>query len=278
MTLEAFSRDAEFRKLISRRSDVNLTVAALELARDVYPTLDFSSVFCWIDERADELSGPLAGARNEQEAIAELGRCIAGKHGVSGGRDSYDSADGSFLHRVIERKTGIPISLSVLYMAVAERAGWSLQGVSAPGHFLMRYEAVDGPFLVDAFAGGQILTVEQCMERIQIATQLPFEQALSALEPVGPRSIIIRMLNNLKILHCKQLNWQAAWVVQHRLLALQPASYSERRDLAMIALKASHPGEALDLLEACLKQCPKDETEVLEQQVSDARKQLVAWN
>lgn len=278
MSLDAFARDTEFRKLISRRSDVNLTTAALELARDIYPALDFGLVFRWIDERADELSGPLAGARNEAEAIAELGRCIAGRHGVSGGRDSYDSADGSFLNRVIERKTGIPISLSVLYMAVAERAGWSLQGVSAPGHFLTRYEAVDGPLLVDAFAGGQILSVEQCMERIQTATQLSFEQALSALEPVGPRSIIIRMLNNLKILHAKQANWKAARIVQHRLLALQPASYSERRDLAMISLKASHPGEALDLLESCLKQCPSDETPVLEQQLADARKQLATWN
>ena len=83
------------------------------------------------------------------------------------------------------------------------------------------------------------------------------------------------MSSAFRVPHLARLALAATWLAA---LALQPASYSERRDLAMIALKASHPGEALDLLEACLKQCPKDETDVLEQQVSDARKQLVAWN
>ncbi len=273
-----FANDSEFQKLVARRTDVDLTAAALELARDAYPRLEFGPVFGWIEDRATELAGVLAGARTDAGAIAEIGRCLAGRHGVTGRRESYEQADGSFLNRVIELKSGIPISLSVLYIAVAERAGWALHGVAAPAHFLTRYEGVDGPFFVDAFAGGEILSVSACLTRIQTATSMTAEQALEALEPVGPRAIILRMLNNLKSLYARQLNWSAAWTVQRRLSALLPSSYNERRDLALITLKNNRPGEALDLLAACRRNCPTDEEELLDQQMDEARRNLAQWN
>lgn len=275
---DAFSGDPEFQKLVTRRPDVDLTAAALELARDAWPELDFATVFRWIDDRADEVSGPLALARTEGDGIRELGRCIAGKHGITGQRESFDSADSSFLNRVIELKSGIPISLSVLYMAVAGRAGCPLEGVSAPGHFLTRYESMDGPLFIDAFADGDIQNLGECLARIQSTTGLEQQPALAALAPVGPRAIIIRMLHNLKALYARQVNWKAANVVQQRLVALQPTSYTERRDLALISLKADHPGQAIDLIEACLKTCPADETQLLEQQLEEAKRQVVRWN
>src|SRR4029079_10694996 len=120
--LEDFAGDAEFLKLLGRQDDqVNLTSAALELARDAYPDLAFETVFRWIDDRAGELSGPAARAGSDEALLAELGKCLAERHGIVGSREIFEHADGSFLNRVIERKTGIPISLSVLYMAVAER-------------------------------------------------------------------------------------------------------------------------------------------------------------
>jgi regulator of sirC expression with transglutaminase-like and TPR domain len=273
-----FSGDSEFQKLLGRATEVDLTIAALELARDAYPHLNFGPVFRWIDERADEVQGPLALARSEEDALRELGRCIAGKHGITGRADCFDSADSSFLNRVIEQKFGIPISLSVLYMAVAGHAGYPLEGVSAPGHFLTRYDGMDGPLFVDAFAGGLVQTLPECVARMESTAGLAGEAALSALAAVGPRAIIIRMLNNLKALYARQSSWQPACTVQRRLVALQPASYGERRDLALISLKAEHAGQAIDLLEDCLKTCPADETQLLEQQLAEARKQVVRWN
>lgn len=275
---EDFSRDREFRKLLARRSDVDLTAAALELARDTYPDLDFGFVFNWVNDRAAELSGPLARAKSEADALRELSKCIAGSQGITGSAEIYEQADGSFLQRVIELKTGIPISLSVLYMAVAERAGLELRGVSSPGHFLTRYEATEGALFVDAFAAGKILTFDETVQRMMTMAELSPQQARKALEAVGPREIIIRMLNNLKALYARQENWPAARVAQARLAALQPTSYSERRDLALITLKADRPGQALDLLETCLKNCPTDERAALEQHVTESRKQLSRWN
>src|SRR5262249_42463266 len=148
-----FAQDAEFKKLLGRQDDaVDLTVAALELARDAYRGIEFAPVLDWIASRGQELRGPVARAGSDEALLGELSACLAGKYGISGTSEIYEEADGSFLNRVIERKTGIPISLSVLYMAVAEQAGIALRGVAAPAHFLTCYETFDKPLFLDAFA------------------------------------------------------------------------------------------------------------------------------
>jgi regulator of sirC expression with transglutaminase-like and TPR domain len=277
--LEDFAADAEFCKLLGRREDhVDLTAAALELARDAYPDLVFEPVFRWIDDRAGELRGPLAQAVSDEALLGELAACLAGRHGIVGSREIFEHADGSFLNRVIERKTGIPISLSVLYMAVAARTGIPLLGVAAPGHFLTSYETIDTPLFVDPFASGKIRTFDETVDWLEETQRLARESARSALQPVGPRLIIIRMLNNLKTLYAKQGEWRACWKVQHRLLALQPALYNERRDWAVIAVKAGRSGQALEMLERCLESCPAEDREFLEQQRQEARGKLAQWN
>ncbi len=277
--LKDFATDPEFCKFLGRQDDsVNLTAAALELARDAYPELAFAPIFHWIDDRAAELSGPVAGAASDEALLAELAGCLAGRQGIVGAREAYEDADGSFLNRVIERKIGIPISLSVLYMAVAERMGLPLQGVAAPGHFLTSYETLDTPLFIDAFHAGKVLTYSECVQWLGETQGAAPEVLRKALEPVGPRQIVIRMLNNLKTLYAKQGEWRSCCKVQHRLLALQPAAYNERRDWAVIALKAGRSGQALKMLEHCLEGCPPDEREFLEKQRQEAHGQLAQWN
>jgi regulator of sirC expression with transglutaminase-like and TPR domain len=277
--LTDFSSDDEFTKFLGRRDDqVNLTAAALELARDAYPNLTFQPVFDWIAARAAELQGPVARASSEEQILAELAECLAVKQGITGSSEIYEQADGSFLNRVIELKTGIPISLSVLYMAVAEVTGVALQGVGAPGHFLTRLDTLHKPLFLDPYAGGSVLTYDECVERFMTDQGLDRRGIRRALEPVGPRVVIIRMLNNLKTLYAKQEDWRPCWHVQHRLLALQPADYSQRRDWAVISIRAGRAGAALEMLEACLKTCPADEREFLEQQLAAAHGKLAQWN
>jgi regulator of sirC expression with transglutaminase-like and TPR domain len=274
-----FSADTEFLKLLGRQEDqVDLTTAALELARDAYPELSFDATFSWIEGRAAELRGPMTRAGSDEAILGELSECLALHHGIIGSREIFEHADGSFLNRVIEQKTGIPISLSVLYMAVAKAAGIELLGVGAPGHFLTRYETFDKPLFVDAYAGGTILTYAEYTQRLEATQGVPHDDVRQAIEPVGPRLIIIRMLNNLKTLYAKQGEWQACWKVQHRLLALQPSLYGQRRDWAVISLKAGRSGPALEMLEACLKTCPPEDKEFLEQQKIAAHGKLAQWN
>ncbi len=273
-----YQHDTEFTKLLARRSDVDLTLAALELARDLYPGLDFRPTFDWINARGAELAGPVARARNERESLSELGRCLAEIHGIHGSPEAYEQADGSCLNRVIETGNGLPITLSILYMAVASQVGIELQGVSAPLHFLTRYESAEGPLFVDAFGDGRVLDEQECVEWLRAIADDETTDMERALQPALPRTIILRMLNNLKAIHARQENWRAAWRVQHRLSALHPASYEERRDLAVISLWADRPGQAIDLLRSCLRNCAPTERDALNSHLADAEKQLVRWN
>lgn len=270
--------DREFLKLLTRRSDIDLTAVALEIARDADPELDATAVLDWIDARADEVRGPVARADGEAEALAELGRCIHETHGLTGGCAAFESADGSYLHKIIANKTGIPISLSVLYMAVAERVGLDLKGVAAPRHFLTRYESADGPLFVDAYHGGRVLTLDECLKFLSGVTGIPDELIVPTLAPADARAIAVRMLNNLKAIYAKQGRWPAAWHVQHRIVALRPAAYDERRDLALIALKAGRPGCAVDLLNCCLANGPEEDRAELLSHLKAAKAQLCRLN
>ena len=273
-----FANDAEFTKLLARRDDVELTVAALELARDAYPQLDFAVTQDWIAHRAHEIASKILQAPDEETGLGLLSDCLAVKHGLTGSRAAYQQADGSYLNRIIETGRGIPISLSVIYMAVANQAGLGLHGVAAPGHFMTRYEAVEGPLFIDAFANGEVLNLDQMLLRVTLTTGITEERALAVLEPASTRTIIIRMLNNLKAIHTEHENWNAAWKVQHRLAALQPGSYEERRDLGLLSVKANRPGPAVDLLETCLKSANGNDASAIEFQLAEARRQLSEWN
>jgi regulator of sirC expression with transglutaminase-like and TPR domain len=270
--------DTEFVKLMTRQTDVDLTTAALELSRDVTPNLDFQETFSWIDDRANEISGCVACSNTERDALQELGRCIAEGQGVYGEQDCYERPQSSYLDGVIETKRGLPITLSLLYMAVGKRVGIELKGVAAPAHFLVRYESVEGPLFLDPFFRGRIFTFSECSHWLRNITGLPDQVIESALHPVGPRKIIIRILNNLKKVYGNQKNWSAARMVQHRLTALEPASYRQRKDLAVISLKDNRPGEAMDLLQSCLQSCSNDEKQALESLLDQAHDQIARWN
>jgi regulator of sirC expression with transglutaminase-like and TPR domain len=279
MTSEpTYACDAEFLKLFTRRADVDLTLVALELARDAQPNLDFRPTLEWLDARGRELAGAVARSKTDSEAVALLVKCLAERHGIYGDEASYDRADSSFLNRVVETGRGLPITLSILYMAVAERVGIDLRGVSAPRHFLTRYESVDGTVFIDPYARGRILSQRACVKWLAEISGLAKADVRSSLKPAASRTIVMRMLNNLKALYVKHENWHAAWMVQHRLTALAPASYQERRDLALISIRANRPGHAVDLLNSCLRTCPKKEKPALELHLREANSQLCRWN
>ncbi|MGE3315004.1 MAG: SirB1 family protein, partial [Planctomycetaceae bacterium] len=191
---------------------------------------------------------------------------------------AYEKPDSSFLNRIIETSSGLPIGLSILYMAVAERVRVDLRGVSAPRHFLLRYESAEGPLYIDAFSGGRVIDESECSGWISELSGLNGRKLAAALKPVDARTIVIRMLNNLKALYVRLDKWPAAWKVQHRLSKLLPASYDERRDLALIALRANRTGQAIDLLKSCLKTCAETEREVLQSHLDEAGGQLARWN
>ncbi len=273
-----YTLDSEFSKVLARREDVDLTRVVLEIARDEYPDVDDEIVMNWIAARASELTSPIAKAFDEYDALTALGECLADRHSVFGDDAHYNQADSHYLHRVIETGRGIPIALSVLYMAVADKLGLNLFGVSAPLHFLCGSDTCEGMLFIDAFNNGRVLERDDCLRQLQELTNLPLSQIEPTLKPARPRAIVLRTLNNLKRHYAETEEWKSAWRAQHRLCALEPTSYGHSRDLAVFSLKADHPGQAMELLEGCLKRCPEKERETLEIHLESARQQLAKWN
>uniref|UniRef100_A0A7C2JZ91 Tetratricopeptide repeat protein n=1 Tax=Schlesneria paludicola TaxID=360056 RepID=A0A7C2JZ91_9PLAN len=274
-----FPGDEEFARLLARQPEVDLTLVALELARDAYPQLDFQHTLDWLTRRGRELTDIAIKAPTDRVLLRNIGRCLSGTHGLHGDREAFHRPESSYLHRVIETGVGIPISLSLVYIAAAQRAGIDMVGVASPMHFLVRYDGADGTYFVDAFHQGRILSRERCLRWLTQMTELPADDIDAMLEPARPREIVVRMLNNLKSLHIQQDDWESAWRVQRRLTALQPMLFDQRRDLALVALKSNRLGLAVDLLTACLKDSPDEETtRFLRSHLHAAEHLLAEWN
>jgi len=274
-----FPEDAEFRRLLGRRSDVDLILIALELSRDAYPGLTFDRTLEWLDRRGAELASQISVAGNDRQTLLAMGRCLSGMHGLHGDREAFACPESSYIHRVIETGVGIPISLSLVYLAVAQRAGIELEGVSSPMHFLTRFEGSSETYFVDPFNQGRVLKYHRCLDWLAEMTDLPLDEIEPMLEPARPREIVIRMLNNLKSVYVQQDHWEAAWKVQRRLTALQPSQYDQRRDLALVALKSQRLGFAVDLLNDCLEHAPDEDAEAIIRFHRDAAERLLSqWN
>jgi len=273
-----YSQDVEFSKLLQRRADVDLTMLNLELARDCDPEMEFHATLSWIEQRARELTHPVVSARCEREMLEQFSNCLAGTHKIYGDVASYESHESSYLNRLIHRKRGIPISLSLLYMAVAERVGVELHGISTPLHFVLCYQESETPYYIAPFSKGKVMCKQECLEFLEERTQFSPEEMEPFLKPSRPRDIAVRMLNNLKALHFQQSNWKEAWHVQNRLYALEPASYEERRDLGIIAVHAGHPGKAWGLIMSCLEEASPQERQMLRSYLEMAEKELSQYN
>tara|TARA_R110002072_G_scaffold303140_1_gene495625 strand:- start:123977 stop:124813 length:837 start_codon:yes stop_codon:yes gene_type:complete len=272
-----FSRDEHFQRLLARKP-CSLTMINLEIARDAYPELDFVRTLNWFDQRRQELTGHFRGMHSVQEQLETLAQSISIDHEVTGSEAAYRNADGSFLNRVIETGQGIPISLSLLYMEVAERLGLTLSGISSPLHFLTMAETVTGRVFLDGYSGGRLLTEEETVDWLCDLTRMRPEQVERSLQPADDRTIVIRMLNNLCTLYASNEDWSSAWTVQNRLVAISPASYPLRRDLALIAFKAQHSATAARLLKSLLNTCPNEDREFLTSQLEQAQRDIPRWN
>ncbi|MDQ3898277.1 MAG: transglutaminase-like domain-containing protein [Actinomycetota bacterium] len=241
-----------FTELVQGPEDeLALDEAALLIAAHAQPDLDVGAELAVLDELAAGIPEPsLEGWR--RHLFVDLG--------FSGNvRRYYDPAN-SFLNEVVRRRRGLPITLSVLGIEVGRRVGLRFEGVGLPGHFLLRH----GPeTYVDPFDGGRLLGREGCVERFHAVNgaQAPFLS--SYLEPVGPRAILARMLNNLKSVYTARGDVHTlAWVFELRM-ALPGASPLEGREWARILGATGRFVEAATELEALAALLPEEEEALL---------------
>ncbi len=276
--MSQFSHDSEFQKLLAHRRDVDLVDAALELARDADPDLDFRPTQDWIRQRAVEVGRKAAGCRSDDAVLGCLISHLAEEHRLQGDVAGFDQAECSYLPHVIATGRGIPISLSVVYIEIGRRAGIELQGIPAPLHFLSCYQTEQGPVFIDAYAAGRMLSWSECIHWLQAHTGLSADQVVATLRPASPRLIMTRMLNNLKGIHCRRQSWELALRVQQRLVALNPADYGAQFDLGRLALQRNVPGLAYEAFKNCVGHSLQKNPQQLQQLLREAEQRIATRN
>jgi regulator of sirC expression with transglutaminase-like and TPR domain len=237
-------------------ADLDLLEGALLVARDARPALDRETV----ERELDELAAPLARRQLGGLPAAAQARALADqlfvRAGFRGNTSDYYDPRNSFLDEVLARRTGIPISLSVLYVEVAKRAGVRASPVGFPGHFLACIDAVDGSRLVvDPFHGGGVRTEDSLGELLRRSgSNLEYSEELVAPTPV--RQVVSRMLMNLRGIYTMRGDYARLLVVFDRLLDLWPNSVEELRDRGFLFARLGAPDAALADLARYLERSP----------------------
>ncbi|MEZ4223945.1 MAG: transglutaminase-like domain-containing protein [Polyangiaceae bacterium] len=248
----------EFQRFADQPDDEqDLLLGALLLAKDAYPALDLSGQ----RRRFDALELPSADGQRAGCAMdwAEvLGNHVFGRLGFRGNEEDYYDVRNSYLNDVLDRGLGIPITLAVVYIEIARRAGVRASGVNFPGHFLVRIEdpTQGPPVFVDPFHGGGTLQGRRLESLwVQMAGGNP-ARSLPALHAATVRQIVTRMLMNLRAIHASRGDFRALYLVLDRIVALLPDSAPEIRDRGLLSMKLGAPEAARRDLRRYLRLSP----------------------
>jgi len=249
----------------------SLEEAALVLARQEYPDLD---PLPWL-ERLDALAAlarPLLSPQPDTpEIIGVVNDVLFRDAGFRGNDIEYYDPRNSFLNDVLARRTGIPISLSIIYIAVARRVGLVLHGTAFPGHFMLTSPRAGWPIVLDAFDRGRILDEEDCTARI---AAMGNRWNASFLDPVSDRAILRRMLNNLRGINFERRDWPRLLRTVTQILALEPTAHDERFTRGVAFAGVGEPQRAIAELEIYLARCPgASNTQAARDLISELRRQ-----
>lgn len=251
-----------FRALARRpESQAGLAEGALVVAAEAQPGVDVEAGLRRIEELAARGRAQVEAAASPARSVSVLNHWLFEVEGYRGNQEQYDDLRNSFLDQVLVRRRGLPITLSVLYVEIARQLGLEAYGVGFPGHFLAKVVGLGESaqeLIVDPFFG-QVLTVEDCMERLRAAAgeHVPFDPHW--VRPATACEIWIRMLNNLKLLYLRQGDGLSALGCFDRILILEPTLPHELRDRGLLLERLDCLHAAIEDLTAYLELAPRGE-------------------
>lgn len=288
-----FASDVEFNKLLKGRDDIDLKRLMLEFAADAYPGLDETQYLSEINRLGCRARDRLASLEPAKDSLywklVTVSELLYAEEGFHGNEDEYYDPRNSYLNEVLARRCGIPISLGIVYLAVAEQAGLKMYGIGTPGHFVLGAtqqspQQVSESFTifdtlyVDPFSAGSVLDHEACVQRVE--SMLGQEGVLDRehFRPATPLEIGTRVLRNLKAAYVMENDWSAVLPVQQRLTMLLPDAAEERRDLGLMYLRTGQGRPALDLLEPYVKACDAEQSKQLQPYIRSAWRLIAELN
>ena len=253
--------------------ELDLGRASLVIARDAYPELSVRDYLARLDGIARDARKAVGKPKGPRELVERLNAFLFEDEGFRGNAEDYYDPRNSYLNDVLDRRIGIPITLSVVYMEVGRRLGVPIEGVGLPGHFIVRLSGRDELF-IDPFNRGDILDREDCVEKVRRLFGQPVDDTPDLLAVASKPQILTRILNNLKSIYLRQEHFAKALPVVDKILLLDPENPQEMRDRGLVLLRLKRYGEARAQLEHFMAICPRDDDNPDPAHEAD---QLLAW-
>lgn len=280
--MDSTTGEPEFQRLLAGNQDVDLPRLMLELARDAYPQLDAGACLAQLDDlgiKAAQRLAQLPPQRSRlKDRLAEISRLLYADERFCGNAEAYYDPRNSYLNEVLLRRTGIPITLAIVYVAVAQRGGLNAYGVATPGHFVVGCDDRGQSLYVDPFTDGDVLTMEACRHRIERLTGEPGLLRAEHFRPATPLEFAVRVLRNLKGAYARDDRWAEVSPIQNRLVQLLPNAMDELRDLGLVYLRLGKPSPAVELLNRYQRHCTPEQAETLAPYLQTARRMLAELN
>ncbi len=261
--------------------EISLAEAALLIAGHVYPDLNVAAYLSRIEELAYRLRLRIAEDETITGRISALNQYLFGDLGFAPNLEDYYDPRNSFLNEVLERRTGIPITLCVIYIELGRKIGLPLQGVSFPGHFLVKCAVPEGAVVLDPYSGGISLGLNDLQKRLRDVRGGEVSRAIVAelLVPASNKEIIVRLLRNLKAIYLRQHDLDNALPIMNWIITIVPDQVPELRDRGMIYQELECFRAALADFEEYLKRSPScDDADDIRGRIIELRREAARLN
>lgn len=236
---------------------INLPRAALQFTKDIaYPHLQIPAYLQKLRDLALEVEDVLPPRRAALERAVLAAEQLFGTSGFRGNAEDYGDPRNSYLNEVLDRRLGIPISLSVVYLSIAKRLDIPAFGVGLPGHFIVGVRDGRDTWYLDPFHGGGRLSINDCARLVESTTGYSGSFQMEWLAPLPPRQILARMLHNLRVVYVQRRDWDHAAAVIRHLQLVEPHAAEHLRDLGLVYYRKQAWRLAARYLESYLRQEP----------------------
>ena len=261
--------------------DISLAEAALLIAGHGYPDLNVAAYLSRIEELAYMLRLRIAEDESVAERITALNQFLFGDLGFAPNSEEYYDPRNSFLNEVLERRTGIPITLCVIYLELGRKIGLPLQGVSFPGHFLVKCAVPEGALVLDPYSGGISLGLQDLQKRLREVRGGEVSRAIVAelLASASNKEIIVRLLRNLKAIYLREHNLDKALPIMDWIIATLPEQTPELRDRGMLYQELECSRAALEDFETYLRLSPScEDADDIRRRIIELRNEVARLN
>jgi regulator of sirC expression with transglutaminase-like and TPR domain len=258
---------------------INLAEAALLIAQEEYPDMDVAVYLDRLDQMAEEVDKRAWNEKDPYGRLEALNRYLFDKARFSGNTVEYYDPRNSFLNEVLDRRTGIPITISTVYLEVGWRLGLPLRGVGFPAHFLVEYSSPEAEIVIDPFHQGAVLNKEDCQSRLDESYGGRVRFQRSFLAASTKRQILTRILTNLKGIYLAAQDHRRALAAIERILLIDPDLGREVRDRGILRMQLKQTSQAVADLERYLTMNPEaEDAEEVRARLRDCRQAQASLN